>query len=294
MRKISLLVFFISAALFSQEDLLSDLENDVIEDKTVIAAFKGLKVVNFESTKLASEGDIFFVVAHRFSSVKYGFDDFFGLDNAVTQLKFIYGVNEWLNVGVARSSYLKKYGVHVKYRLFPQEKEGFPVTIVGYNLVTANTSLDKDQYPKLAFENILTYTSQLLISRKISESLSLLVAPTFIHENLATRSREVLDNGETIAHDEKADQLALGLGGRYKLTKRMSVNLDYGLHLNRNRNSNYRNSLSVGVDIETGGHVFQMHFTNAQAMFEDGYIIQGQGDWSDGDVFFGFNISRVF
>lgn len=281
-------------AAFCQDDLLDDLESEAVVDKTVIAAFKGLKVVNFESTKLANKKDFYFVVAHRFGSVKNGFDDFFGLDNAVTQLKFIYGFTHWLNIGVARSSFQKKYGLHAKYRLIPQETEGFPVTIVGYNLVTANTSLKKDQYANLQFVDKLTYTSQLLISRKFNESFSVLLAPTYIHENLATRSREVLGNGTVINHDEDANQYALGLGGRYKISNRVSINADYGVHLNRNTNSIYRNPLSIGVDIETGGHVFQMHFTNAQAMFEEGFIVQGQGDWSDGDFFFGFNLSRVF
>lgn len=294
MKKWAFLIFLLPVSIFSQDDLLNNLESEAVIDKTVTATFKGLKVVNFESTKLADKNDFYFVVAHRFGSVKNGFKDFFGLDNAVTQLKFIYGFTNWLNVGVARSSFQQKYGAHLKYRLIPQEREGFPITIVGYNLVTINTSLEKDQYAKLEFEDRLTYTSQLLLSKKFGESFSLLLAPTYIHENLATRSREVLANGTTINYDEEANQFALGLGGRYKISNRVSINADYGLHLNRNDHSSFRNPLSVGVDIETGGHVFQMHFTNAQAMFEEGFIVQGQGDWSDGNFFFGFNISRVF
>ncbi|RMA64636.1 DUF5777 family beta-barrel protein [Ulvibacter antarcticus] len=294
MKKLYFLLFFIPMVLFSQDDLLEDLEAEAIVDKTVIAAFKGLKIVNFESTKLASEKDLFFIVAHRFGTVKNGFDDFFGLDNAVTQLKFIYGLNEWLNVGVARSSFQKKYGMHLKYRLVAQEMEGFPVTIVGYNLMTINSSLEKDNYANLEFSDRLTYVTQVLISKKMSEDLSLLVAPTYVHENLATRSRVIQSDGTTLNYDENANQFAMGIGGRYKLTKRWSINADYGIHLNRNENSSFKNPLSVGVDIETGGHVFQMHFTNAQAMFEDGFIVQGQGDWGEGDFFFGFNISRVF
>ncbi|WP_317619485.1 DUF5777 family beta-barrel protein [Aequorivita vladivostokensis] len=294
MKKWAFLIFLLPVSIFSQDDLLNNLESEAVIDKTVTATFKGLKVVNFESTKLADKNDFYFVVAHRFGSVKNGFKDFFGLDNAVTQLKFIYGFTNWLNVGVARSSFQQKYGANLKYRLIPQEREGFPITIVGYNLVTINTSLEKDQYAKLEFEDRLTYTSQLLLSKKFGESFSLLLAPTYIHENLATRSREVLANGTTINYDEEANQFALGLGGRYKISNRVSINADYGLHLNRNDHSSFRNPLSVGVDIETGGHVFQMHFTNAQAMFEEGFIVQGQGDWSDGNFFFGFNISRVF
>lgn len=294
MNKTAFLFLFFPIMIFAQDDLLSELESDLVEDKTVTAAFKGLKVVNFESTKIAGKKDLFFVVSHRFGTVKNGIDDFFGLDNAVTQIKFIYGINDWMNLGVARSSLQKKYGLHTKYRLIWQEKDKFPFTMVGYNLLTINTALDKDILSKLDFSDRLTYTSQILVSRKISEKLSLLLAPTYIHENLATRSTVTGANGEEFAFDEVNDQFAIGVGGRFKLTTHWSLNADYGIHLNRNNNSIFKNPLSIGVDLETGGHVFQMHFTNAQAMFEEGFIIQGNGDWSDGDFFFGFNLSRVF
>ena len=271
------------------DDLLGELESD----NTVTAAFKGLKVVNFETTKLASRKDFYLIVSHRFGTVKNGIDDLFGLDQSVTQIKFIYGINDWLNLGFARSSNLKKYGLHAKYRLVNQTDK-FPVTVVGYNLVTANTSLKDDQYPNIDFGDKLTYTTQVILSRKFDENFSMILSPTYIHENLATRSIEILDNGTTVNYDEDNDQFAIGIGGRYKISKRVSINADYGIHLNRNSNSNFRDPLSVGVDIETGGHVFQLHFTNAQGMFEEGFIVNGNGDWGDGDFFFGFNLSRVF
>ena len=293
MKNITFFLLLFPFIVFSQDDLLGELNEEIREDRKVISVFKSLKVVNFETTKLANKKDFYLVISHRFGSVKNGIDDLFGLDQAVTQFKFIYGVNEWLNIGVARSSNQKKYGVHAKYRLKYQEKNGFPVSIVGYNLITANTSLKDNVYPNINFEDRLSYTSQLLISRKINDNLSLLLAPSFIHENLATRSF-VQENGSTNFYDEENNQFALGFGGRYKLSKRISLNIDYGLHLNRNENSVYNNPLSIGADIETGGHVFQVHFTNAQAMFEEGFITQAQGDWLDGDFFFGFNLVRVF
>jgi len=284
-----------SSALFSQEeDLLGELEQDMDQSNTIIAAFKGLKVINFESTKLAGAKDFYFMVSHRFGSVENGFDDFFGLDNAVTQLKFIYGFNSWLNAGIARSSFDKKYGLHAKYRLIGQQEDGFPLTLVGYNLVTINTALDDDLLPNLEFSDRLVYTSQVLISRKVSRAFSVLLAPTYIHENLATRSFVNNEDGSTSVYDEDNDQFALGMGGRYKIAKRWSINVDYGLHFNRNSNSNFVNPLSIGVDLETGGHVFQMHFTNAQGMFEESYLVRAQGDWGDGNFYFGFNLSRVF
>ncbi len=283
MKKILLLFALCPFFSLAQDDLLEELEADQPDEAQYAdAAFKGLKIVNFESTKLADKKALYFIVAHRFGSVENGIDDFFGLDNAVTRLQLIYGVTDWLNVGIARSSFQKTYGAHLKYRLARQKEGGFPFTVVGYNLLTINTNLDKDFLPKLEFDNRLSYTTQLLISRKFSKNLSLQLAPSLLHENYV--SYDPQDN----------TQFILGMGGRYKLTKRWSVNLDYGWHWNRASGSPFNNPLSIGFDLETGGHVFQLHFTNAQPMFENGFLGQAAGDWSDGTFYFGFNLSRVF
>lgn len=294
MKKITFLLLLIPFFVFSQDDLLDELDSEAEVDKTVTAAFKGLKVINFETTKLASKGDLYFVVSHRFATVKNGIEDFFGFDEAVTQIKFIYGFTEWLNVGAARSSNDKKYGLHAKYRLLHQKEGGSPVAIVGYNLMTINTALKEDNYPNIDFSDRLSYTSQIIISRKFCEKLSMLVSPTFIHENIATRSFQISSNGTVTNFDEDNNQFAVGLGARYKISKRVTINADWGIHLNRNEHSSYRDPISIGVDIETGGHVFQMHFTNAQAMFEESFLIEGAGNWQKGDFFFGFNLNRVF
>ncbi|WP_282080259.1 DUF5777 family beta-barrel protein [Aquimarina algiphila] len=282
MKKVLILLLAMPCMLFAQDDLLDELESDVKEDNYVEAAFKGLKIVNFETTKLVNKRNLFFIVAHRFGSVENGIDDFFGLDQAVTQLKFIYGVTDAINVGIARSSFQKTYGGHIKYRLIRQKKNGFPFTIVGYNLVTINTALEEDLLPNLEFNNRVSYTSQILVSKKITKNLSLELAPSYLHENYVRFD------------DQDNSQFLVGMGGRYKLTKRFSLNIDYGVHLNRSTTSTFKNPLSIGFDIETGGHVFQLHFTNAQPMFENGFLGQASGDWGDGDFFFGFNLSRVF
>ncbi|TNJ43470.1 hypothetical protein KFZ70_16865 [Tamlana fucoidanivorans] len=267
---------------FSQNDLLNEIDTDSLRANEVSATFKGLKIVNFESTKLVDKGDFTFVVAHRFGSLKNGFDSFFGLDDAVTRLNFIFGVCDGLNIGVSRSSFQKIYEASAKYRLIKQTHSGIPFTIVGYNSVLVNTGLEKDNLPLLEFKHRMGYTAQILISRKINNNLSLELAPTFFHDNYVA------------VNEQDNSQYALGLGGRYKISKRVSLNVDYGWHLNRASTSPFKNPLSVGVDIETGGHVFQMHFTNAQGMNTNSFLGQSTGDWSDGDIYFGFNLSRVF
>lgn len=278
MKKILLLILC-PFALFAQDDLLSEIDSVATNEK-VESAFKGLKIVNIESTKLAAKGDLYFIVAHRFGSVKDGFKGFFGLDNAVTQLKFVYGLNDWLTISGARSEVV--YDFSAKYSLQPQIKDGFPVSIVGFSSIGINNLLDESIYPKLEFNNRMIYVSQVLVSRKFNNKLSLQLAPTFFHENFVVDDNQ--DNS----------QFALGMGGRYKLSNRWSLNVDYAAHLNRASTSPYKNPLSIGVDLETGGHVFQMHFSSSQGIHESGFLGNTTGDWSKGEVFFGFNLLRVF
>ncbi|MFA9193989.1 DUF5777 family beta-barrel protein [Flavobacterium sp. FBOR7N2.3] len=279
MKKLILLLMLFPIISFSQEDLLKGIDTISGKEK-VTAAFKGLKIVNLESTKLAAKGDLYFIVAHRFGSVKDGFEGFFGLDNANTQLKFVYGLTEWLTISAARSELA--YDFSTKYTLLNQTTDGFPLSIAGFSSLAINNTLKESLYPKLTFDNRFTYVQQILISRKYSEKLSLELAPTFFHENF-------VDNVE-----QDNTQYAIGIGGRYKLSKRWSLNVDYAAHLNRASNSIYKNPLSIGFDLETGGHVFQMHFTSSQGIHEAGYLAQTTGDWTKGDVFFGFNLLRVF
>lgn len=276
------LIFCFPVFVFSQNDLLEEIDTDSTGTQKAYAAFKGLKIVNFESTKLVAKNDFTLIVSHRFGSLENGIDTFFGLDDAVTRLNFIYGLCENINIGISRSSNQKIYQTSLKYRLLRQEKGKSPFTIVGFNAVLVNTALSKDNLPLLEFKDRLGYTTQLLISRKVNTNLSLEVAPTYFHDNFVASNTQ--DNS----------QFALGVGGRYKLTKRWSVNIDYGLHLNRADDSLFKNPLSIGFDIETGGHVFQMHFTNSQAMNTNGFLGQANGDWGDGRIFFGFNLSRTF
>ncbi len=279
MKNFILLFFLFPLLTYSQADLLAGVETPSAKEK-VTSAFKALKIVNLESTKLAAKGDLYFVVAHRFGSIKDGFEGFYGLDNANTQIKFIYGLTNGLNVSAARSEFA--YDFAVKYMLLPQIKDGFPVTIAGFNSLSINNTLKESLYPKLEFKDRLTYVAQLLISRKFSEKLSLEIVPSFFHQNFV----EDVDQSNT--------QYAIGFGGRYKFAKRWSLNMDYAAHLNRAPNSLYKNPLSIGFDLETGGHVFQMHFTSSQAIDEAGYLGRTTGDWTKGDIFFGFNLARVF
>lgn len=281
LRKITLLFCVFPFLMVAQDDLLQEIDSTT-SDEIITSAYKSLKIVNLESTKLAAKGDLYFVVSHRFGYVENGFEDFFGLDNANTRLQFVYGISDKFNIHASRDGFHKTYEFAAKYKLVNQKKSGSPFEIVGFNSFNINTELEKDLYPKLEFEDRLSYVTQVLISRKFNENLSMELAPTYFHENYV------------YFNDQDNSQFALGLGGRYKFTKRWSFNVDYAAHLNRASNSPFKNPLSIGFDLETGGHVFQMHFTNSQAMHESGFLGNTAGSWGDGQIAFGFNLIRVF
>lgn len=277
MKKILFSLLLAPVLLFSQEDLLSEI--DVKETSTTVeSAFKSMKIVNLESTKLAAKGDFYFIVSHRFGSIKGGAYDLFGLDGANTNFRFLYGVNKWLNLSVSRGSFQKTFDFTGKYRLIVQSTDGSPITVAGFNSVAYNS----EKSDVLSSNQKLSYVSQLLISRKFTERLSLQLSPTYFHENYVESDLQ------------KNSQYALGVGGRFKMTSRWAFNVDYAAHLNRAADSNYINPLSIGFDLETGGHIFQLHFTNSRAMNESGFLGRTTDDWSTGNIHFGFNLVRVF
>jgi hypothetical protein len=271
--------FFLATIAYSQDDLLSSLDSTQVQENFPTATFKALQLVTLQTTKMPAKKEFYFVVSHRFGSVKDGFDSFFGLDNATTKLGGIYGVTDWLSVSLSRHTLNKLYETGAKYRMMRQSNS-FPVDIVGYSVADINTFLEKDQYPGLEFKHRITFVQQLLISRKVNEKLSLELVPSFVHRNLYNPDLE------------RDNQFSFGGGGRYKITKRLSVNLEY-MH-NFDKPNFYENPLSVGLDVETGGHVFQLIFTNSQAMSESGYLTNAAGNCGKGDFFFGFNLYRVF
>lgn len=278
--------FFVTAVCFlgmatahAQEDLLSELDSTQVADTYATAPFKALQIVTLQTTKMAAKNEFYFVVSHRFGSVEDGISEFFGLDQATTKIGGIYGITDWLSVSASRHTLSKVYETAVKYRLARQSAD-FPVDIVGYNTIDINSALEEDDYPKLEFADRMSYITQLLVSRKVTDRLSLEIVPSYIHKNLY--------NPEL----ENDNQFSLGAGGRMKLTKRLSLNMEY--MYNFDKPDFYVNPLSVGLDIETGGHVFQLLFTNSQSMTESGYVTNGTGDWGKGDFFFGFNLYRVF
>lgn len=280
-----LLVFFAIGHASAQDDLLNQLDTVKSKEKEIeVSAFKGLQIGNMQSTKLAAKGEWYMLVSHRFGDLKEGFDNFFGLDNALTKIGGIYGVTNWLTLSASRHTYNKLYELTAKYKMANQEVDGFPVTIVGYNTMDINSALKTSEFPNLKSTDRLAFTTQLLVSRKFNEKFSLEVAPIYVHKNLYD---DVL---------EQKDLFLVGAGARYKIAKRMSVNLEYAARVSLPEEfvSPYHNPLTLGLDIETGGHVFQLVLSNSQPMNDVAVFSNTSGDWNGGSIYFGFNMYRSF
>lgn len=285
-KKLPLILFvfvfiFSTISLNAQDDLLEELESNAEEEVFNYPAFKAMKICNLQSTKVAAKGDMYMYVSHRFGTLKDGVSTFFGLDNANTKIQLVYGLTDRLQVGLSRESLRKTYAGSAKMKLWNQTKD-FPLNITAYATINLNTQLSSEQYTNFKYADRLSYAYQLLLSRRLSNRVSLEIAPTFVRQNLV------------LEPFQEHEQFALGFGGRFKISKRASINFDYIWNTHRADRSVYNDALSVGIDIETGGHVFQLLFSNGQSTNEPGFISNAEGDWGDGNIFFGFNIVRVF
>lgn len=276
--------FFTLFSVQAQDDLLDELDKETSnETQFDLPAFKAMQIGNLQSTKIAKKGDLYMIVAHRFGSLSGGIEEFFGLDNANTKIQFAYSFWDGVQLSLARDSFEKTYSGTVKIGLAKQSNK-FPLNIVAYGSADMNTQLKEEQYPFLEFGDRMSYTGQLLISKRVSDKLSLQIAPMYIRQNLQ-------DINFTAGRTH--NQVALGMGGRLKVSKRVSINADYAYNFSREDTSTYKDPFTLGIDIETGGHVFQLLFTNARGSNDSAFLAKAGGSWFN-DVSFGFNIVRVF
>lgn len=289
MKKILLLsfslFFSIQWSIAQEDDLLSLLGEEETTDYA-IGSFKTNRVINLHSLENTAKGVFDFKISHRFNNIDQGFYDIFGLDGATIRFGGDFGITENLQAGIGRSTINKTYDGYLKYKFLRQSKgkRNMPITAAFFAGTAVQTLKNNDPTREVPFWDRFDYTFQLILGRKFSEGFSAQLSPTLVHRNLvATR-------------EEANDVFALGIGARQKITKRIALNVEYIYVLPDQLADQYTNSLSIGFDIETGGHVFQLHFTNSRGMFESNYITETNEEWF-GDVSgirFGFNISRVF
>lgn len=282
------LVVFASVYSYSQDELDSLLKINIKEQAVpVIATFKSTRIINGHSVERMQQNDLDFRISHRFGKLNSGAYEFFGLDYSSSFFSLEYGIFDWLMVGAGRATYEKTFNGFTKVSILRQSagKKSFPVSVSYLGGIYINSLKFDDTTHTNYFSSRLSYINQLLIARKITRKISLQISPVFIHRNLVRYN------------SQNNDIYSLGIGGRYKITNRSSFNFEYFIindikDVGTDANNTF--PLSVGFDIETGSHVFQLQLTNAPTMTENAFLGTTSGSWKNGDIHFGFNITRVF
>ncbi|MEO6490727.1 MAG: DUF5777 family beta-barrel protein [Ferruginibacter sp.] len=299
---------FMANALYAQDttDVLAKLEMDPKRIDYTFATFKSTRLINGHSVENIGKGVLDVRILHRFAPLNTGIYNFFGLDQASMRMGFDYGFTNNFMIGVGHSTWEKTYDAFFKIKLLRQSTGAvnMPITVSYVPTIAVRTNfIGPDHLPAgqkrihTTFLDKSSFTHQLIIGRKFSQNFSLQLMPTYIHhhnriDSIAkyTRSRDNYIYGE-----KRKNTVALGIGGRLKVSKRISLNAEYYYQLPDTRPDNWGyNCVSFGVDIETGGHVFQLHFTNSNGMTEKSFITDTDNKWRDGSIRFGFNLSRVF
>lgn len=297
MKKIAIIMaLFVANNLFAQEDLLKMMEEETPTKPTpVFASFKSTRLVNLHTNEQMKAKHLDFRIQHRFQPMQidkenvYGLYNMFGVDGAVMRLGFEYGVTDKLMMGFGRSNVGKTYDLMAKYKILQQTrgKKSMPISVNYFGNIGINTLEFADKTRNNFFTSRLSFVNQLIITRKFNDYVSVAITPTMVHQNLV----------ETKAQSH--DIYAVGLGASVKISRSTRFNFEYIPRLNARDEkkldgTQYYDAFAFGLDIETGGHVFQLHFTNGAGLIEQQFISQNANKLSLNTLRFGFNLSRVF
>lgn len=274
----------------AQDDLMDLLAaNEKPTQDFATATFKSTRLLTGHSTEVNAKGELQFLIGHRFGRLNTGLQDLFGIDNATIRLGFDYGLTDNINIGIGRSSHLKVVDGFFKWRFMRQQTglKKVPITATYLTNIYIGTLPWAEPDRENFFSSRLSYHHGLLIAKKLSSQLSLQITPSIVHRNLVALAA---DNNTLFC---------VGSGASLRLSGSMRLNIEHHAILPGQIQSTIggekvRNALGIGIDLETGGHVFQLHLTNSRGMTERFLMGETTGSWLAGDIHFGFNVSRTF
>jgi hypothetical protein len=286
MKNSALIILALLSFSARSQDLLAELDKQSPKaPEYATSTFKGTRLVNGQTVETKGKGALEFIFAHRFGAISSGAYELYGLDQAHVRLGLEYGITNRLGAGFGRNSEDKTMDAYLRYKMIQQQLggSGSPVTVTAFGIAAVKTS-PRTEYATydIQFEDRVSYTGQLLIARKFNSNLSLQLVPTLVHKN--TVDRDIEPNNQAL----------LGFGGRLKLTRSIALTTEYYYRFNVPAGNTYYNPVGFGVDIETGGHVFQLVMTNTQGLTERAYLTETTGDFFKGDIHLGFNVTRTF
>lgn len=273
--KLLLIILLFGSSLKAQEN-----EAEAVE---AYSTFGSNRIGLTQSVETYKKGILIFDIQHQFGALNTGISELFGLDQATTRLGFGYGITDWLSIGLGRTALFKTYNGSAKVKLLKQKiGGGMPITLTYYGNISANTSEWNQTNVQYYISHRFSYTNQLLIAKRFNDKLSMQLSPTFIHRNFVETKE--MDN----------DVFDIGFAARYLFAEKFGLSIDYHYVISEYTANNSINSLSIGMNTLTAGHVFHLFVSNSSAMLTDQFVPGTQGSWLDGDIHFGFTIARNF
>jgi len=275
------ILFFLSVSIFGQADpyekLLAEIDSENNSEKP---SFLGTRVGNGPSTEIMGQGELQMMINHRFGLLKGGFYEFFGLDQADIRIGFDYGITDKITFGIGRSSYQKTYDFSLKAKIINQKKDKLPFSLTAYLAAYQNTLQNIFPEEKDNFIDRQSYHPQILISHRIKDRAAIMYTTGVLYENYS------------LVFMETKSHFLNGFGGRIKISKRMHITGEYFLVTNKSENS--YDPFSLGLELDTGGHLFQLIFSNSHTPSTKAVLTDTFSQWQKGEIYFGFNLIRIF
>lgn len=281
-------LFFLAVNTYAQTpDELLNMVDEKPKKEYTSATFKTTRLINFHTIEVLGVKSLDFRISHRFGDFNSGAYNAWGVDGGANiRLALEYSHNARLMFGVGRTSVKKIGDAFVKYRLLKQTTGNeMPVSLTlfssVYHTFLQNVTINGiNKYQKVP--DRLSYCNQIMLGRKFNSRFSMQLSAAMVHVNLVEKI------------SDKNDCYIVGAVARYKFTKRQAITAEYGYRINKYSNTKYYDSFGIGYDLETGGHVFQIHLTNSFGLTEDQYFMYNTTSWDNWGIRLGFNVSRVF
>lgn len=285
---IGIACIIIVTAKIQAQSLLEMLEEEETSETTyAIATFKSTRFINGQTIETAGKNQFNFMVSHRFGAVSLGSYEYFGLDQSYVRIGGEYGINDRIDIGIGHNTDKKLNDSYIKIKLLRQSSGSVncPFSLNYYGNFAYSTLKWNDPDLSYQLSDRMYFVQELIVAKKINPIWSIQLTAGYLHRNL-------------VRYNDESNTLYFGgLANRIKLNKRTTFNVEY-YHTtnlqNASKELNLQNPLSFGFDFETGGHVFQLHFSNSRGMTEKAFLSETTGKWLEGDIHFGFNIIRVF
>jgi hypothetical protein len=284
------------ALAISTNFLFATGKDSLAKSNTPISIFNSTRIINSHSTDMLWKNEMDIRIAHRFGDMGTtgSAATAFGLDNSTDiRIGIEYGLFNKLNIGLARSKgagpFTQIADGYLKYNLMQQNEEKTSPLSITFLQTMAYTfmreSTDSTLPSSFGGQNVrrMAYCSQLLLGRKFGQRLSIVIAPTYIHRNY-------------VAFDDKNGLFSIGASVRLKITKVFSLITEYFYNV-RSTNAilgvKYYNPLGLGLEFDTGGHLFMLNFTNSTGLGETQFVPYTSSTWTKGQFRMGFTISRI-